>query len=125
RPDGTHTAWSTPQALPEPPHTATGATYLLPHVAPNGDVYTTVTNFDPAHRYCCASIFVDKSSDGAKTWSTVGPAVQVNAVPPLQYANTTFRDGIEDTFAVGNHLDSQGRYPLYLAYEDYSAAVGN
>jgi hypothetical protein len=29
--NGTHTAWSTPQALPVPPHTATGATYLLPH----------------------------------------------------------------------------------------------
>jgi hypothetical protein len=65
-PGGTHTPWSTPQALPEPPHTATGATYLLPHVAPNGDVYTTVTNFDPAHGYCCASIFVDKSTDGGK-----------------------------------------------------------
>jgi hypothetical protein len=125
RPDGTHTAWSTPQALPEPPHTATGATYLLPHVAPNGDVYTTLTNFDPAHSYCCASTFVDKSSDGGKTWSTVGPAIQVNAVPPLQYANTTFRDGIEDTFAVGNHLDAQGQYPLYVTYEDYSAGVGN
>ena len=125
RPDGTHTAWSTPQALPEPPHTATGATYLLPHVAPNGDIYTTVTNFDPAHSYCCASIFVDKSNDGGKTWTTVGSGIQVNAVPPLQYANTTFRDGIEDTFAVGNHLDAQGRYPLYVAYEDYSAGVGN
>ena len=125
RPDGTHTAWSTPQALPEPPHTATGATYLLPHVAPNGDVYTTLTNFDPAHSYCCASTFIDKSSDGGKTWSTVGPAIQVNAVPPLEYANTTFRDGIEDTFAVGNHLDSQGQYPLYVTYEDYSAGVGN
>jgi hypothetical protein len=125
RPDGTHTAWSTPQALPEPPHTATGATYLLPHVTPNGDVYTTVTNFDPAHSYCCASIFVDKSSDGGKTWTTVGPGIQVNAVPPLQYANTTFRDGIEDTFAVGDHLDPQGHYPLYVAYEDYSAGVGN
>ncbi len=125
RPDGTHTAWSTPQPLPEPPHTATGATYLLPHVAPNGDVYTTVTNFDPAHSYCCASIFVDKSTDGGKTWTTVGSSIQVNAVPPLQYANTTFRDGIEDTFAVGNHLDARGRYPLYVAYEDYSAGVGN
>ena len=125
RPDGTHTAWSTPQPLPEPPHTATGATYLLPHVAPNGDVYTTVTNFDPAHQYCCASIFVDKSSDGGKTWSTVGSGIQVNAVPPSEYANTTFRDGIEDTFAVGDHLDSQGQYPLYVSYEDYSTGVGN
>jgi hypothetical protein len=124
-PDGTHTAWSTPQALPEPPHTATGSTYLLPHVAPDGAIYTTLTNFDPAHSYCCASIFVDKSTDGGLTWTTVGTPVASVATPPLQYANTTFRDGIEDTFAVGNHLDSQGKYPLYVSYEDYSAGVGN
>ncbi|HVC85792.1 MAG TPA: sialidase family protein [Gaiellaceae bacterium] len=125
QPDGTHTAWSTPQALPEPPHTATGATYLLPHVAPNGDLYTTVTNFDPSHSYCCASIFVDKSTDGGQTFATVGTPVASVTVPPYQYANTTFRDGIENSFAVGNHLDSQGTYPLYVSYEDYSAGVGN
>jgi hypothetical protein len=124
-PNGTHTAWSTPQALPEPPHTATGATYLLPHVDPSGAIYTTVTNFDPAHSYCCASIFVDKSTDGGHTWTTVGTAVASVATPPLQYANTTFRDGIENTFAVGNHIDAQGTYPLYVSYEDYSAGVDN
>jgi hypothetical protein len=124
-PNGTHTAWSTPQALPEPPHTATGATYLLPHVAPNGDVYTTLSNFDPSHSYCCGTIFVDRSTDGGKTWQTTSGSISVASVPPLQYANTTFRDGIEDTFAVGNHLDSQGTYPLYVAYEDYSAGVDN
>jgi hypothetical protein len=125
RSDGSHTAWSKPQPLPTPPHTATGATYLLPHVAPNGDVYTTVTNFDPSHSYCCASIFVDKSTDGGKTWGTVGTPLSINSVPPLEYANTTFRDGIENTFTVGTQLDSQGSYPLYVAYEDYSAGVVN
>jgi hypothetical protein len=125
RPDGTHTAWSTPQALPEPPHTPTGATYLLPHVDPSGAIYTTVTNFDPAHSYCCSSIFVDRSTDGGKTWTTVGTPVASVKTPPLQYANTTFRDGIEDSFAVGNHLDAQGAYPLYVSYEDYSAGVDN
>ena len=123
--DGTHTAWSTPQALPEPPHTPTGATYLLPHVDPSGAVYTTVTNFDPAHKYCCASIFVDRSSDGGQSWTTVGTPVASVTPPPARYANTTFRDGIEDTFAVGNHLDAQNKYPLYVSYEDYSAGVGN
>ena len=47
-PDGTHTAWSMPQVLPEPAHTATGGTYQLPHIDPAGAIYTTVTNFDPA-----------------------------------------------------------------------------
>src|SRR4051794_29843105 len=126
RPDGTHTAWSTPQPLPEPPHTPQGATYLLPHVAPDGTVYTTVTNFDPAHQYNSpATTFIDRSTDGGKTWTTLPATITIPSVPPLLYANTTFRDGITDTFAVGSHLDSQGRYPLYVAYEDYSAGVDN
>ena len=40
RPDGTHTDWSTPQILP----TVSGKpwdSYLLPHVAPDGTVWTT------------------------------------------------------------------------------------
>jgi hypothetical protein len=45
--------------------------------------------------------------------------------PPSMYPNTTFRDGIENTFAVGNQRDAQGKYPLYVAYEDFSAGVGN
>jgi hypothetical protein len=125
KPDGTHTAWSTPQKLPEPPHTPQGSTYLLPHVAPSGAIYTTVTGFNPSKGYCCTSIFVDKSTDGGASWSTVGTAVSSATPPPLRYANTTFRDGIENSFGVGSVLDDQGAYPLYVAYEDYGAGVDN
>jgi hypothetical protein len=125
KPNGTHTDWSTPQPLPEPPNEPTGATYLLPHVTPDGTIYTTVTNFNPKKGFCCASVFVDKSTDGGQTWSVAGTAVPSVTPPPLIYPNTTFRDGIENTFAVGNHLDLQGHYPLYVSYEDFSAGVGN
>ncbi|HEV2243640.1 MAG TPA: sialidase family protein [Streptosporangiaceae bacterium] len=125
RADGTHTDWSAPQPLPQPPHTPQGATYLLPHVAPDGTIYTTVTNFNPKQGFCCASVFVDKSTDGGQTWSVAGTAVPSVTPPPGIYPNTTFRDGIENTFAVGSHLDAQGSYPLYVAYEDFSAGVGN
>jgi hypothetical protein len=123
-PNGTHTAWSTLQLLPTVNSTA-GDTYLLPHVDPTGVVYTTVTNFPAKHGFCCSTISVDFSTDGGITWQ--GPRVVIQNVqdPPLVYANTTFRDGIEDTFAVGNHLSAQGHYPLYVAWEDYSVGVGN
>lgn len=124
-PNGTHTDWSAPQRLPEPPHVPQGASYLLPHVAPDGTVYTTITNFNPKKGFCCVSAFVDKSSDGGKTWSVSGTAFSKVTPPPLVYPNTTFRDGIENTFAVGNHLDSQGTYPLYVAYEDFGTGVDN
>ncbi len=121
--NGTHTNWSAPQLLPTVNNSA-GDTYLLPHVDPAGVVYTTVTNFPGKHGFCCATISVDFSTDGGTTWQ--GPRVVIQNVqyPPLIYPNTTFRDGIEDTFAVGNHL-SAGHYPLYVSWEDYSAGVGN
>jgi hypothetical protein len=125
RPDGTHTGWSAPQKLPVGPDNPTGVTYLLPHLDPSGAIYTTLTNFTPKQGFCCASVFVDKSVDGGKTWSVAGTAVASVKPPPLIYPNTTFRDGIEDTFAVGNQPDAQGRYPLYVAYEDFSAGADN
>jgi hypothetical protein len=124
RPDGTHTDWSTPQSLPEPPATPQGATYLLPHVAPDGTVYTTLTNTDPAHKFCCDDIFLDASGDGGQTWSTLSTVNGSITAPPGQYANTSFRDGIENTFTLGSQPVA-GHYPLYVSYEDYSAGVGN
>jgi len=123
--DGTHTDWSAPISLPLAPHTPTGATYLLPHVDPAGNLYTSITGFNPAKGFCCTSIFVDESTDGGNTWSVVGTAVPSAKPPPLIYPNTTFRDGIENTFTVGNHLTAKGKYPLYVAYEDYSAGFDN
>jgi len=122
--NGTHTDWSPPQLLPTVNNTA-GDTYSLPHVDPAGVVYTTVTNFPGKKSFCCTTISVDFSTDGGSTWQ--GPRVVVQNVqyPPLIYPNTTFRDGIEDTFAVGNHLSTQRHYPLYVSWEDYSAGVGN
>src|SRR5487761_34829 len=123
--NGTHTAWSTPQALPVPPHSPQGMTYLLPHVTPDGDVYTTLTNFNPKQGYCCSNIAIDESTNGGQSWSTIAMPVNGIQPPPLTYANTTFRDGIENSFTVGNHQGPNGAYPLYVAYEDYSAGVVN
>jgi hypothetical protein len=123
-PDGTHTDWSAPLRLPEPPHTPTGATYLLPHVAPDGTVYTSLTGFEPKQKYCCVTMSVLRSSDGGASWSVAGIAASGVTPPPARYANTTFRDGIENTFTVGT-TPVGGRYPLYVSYEDYTQGVGN
>ncbi|HEX6500416.1 MAG TPA: sialidase family protein [Micromonosporaceae bacterium] len=124
RPDGTHTDWSKPARLPEPPTTPQGTTYLLPHVAPDGSVYTTVTNFNPKKGYCCVAMGVDVSTDGGQTWSVAGVVADSVTPPPYEYANTTFRDGIENTFTVGP-VKVDGHYPLYVSYEDDSAGVDN
>ena len=121
RPDGTHTDWSAPLLLPTVNNTASD-TYLLPHVAPDGTVYTSVTNFPGKHGFCCLTVSADKSTDGGKTWSFLSTAVSNILFPSFVggYANTTFTDGIDNTFAVGL-TTVNGNYPLYIAYNEESA----
>ena len=123
--DGTHTAWSAPQVLPTAGNNPQGDTYLLPHVDGNGTAYTTVTNFEPKQGFCCTNIILDRSTDGGATWQSVANVVSDVIAPPLTYPNTNFRDGIEDTFTVGQKRLSNGTYPLYMAYEDHSTGFGN
>ncbi|HET9782246.1 MAG TPA: sialidase family protein [Candidatus Dormibacteraeota bacterium] len=125
--DGTHSDWSTPELLPTVNNTASD-TYLLPHVAPDGTAWTSVTNFPSQHGKCCISVSTDSSSDGGKTWVAHSIAIHNVLVPSFVggYANTTFTDGIDNTFAVGTNIVN-GHYPLYIAYnqEDTTAAVSN
>jgi hypothetical protein len=124
RPNGTHTAWSAPQVLPTAGSNPQGDTYLLPHVDGSGVLYTTLTNFQPKQGYCCTSVLLDRSTDGGRTFSTVSTAVDSATAPPLEFANTGFRDGIEDSFTVGQRLVN-GHYPLYVSWEDYSTGFNN
>jgi hypothetical protein len=123
RPDGTHTDWSTPQILP----TVIGKpwdSYLLPHVAPDGTVYTTVTNNPAKQSFGTATITLVWSKDGGVTWR--GPlSVTSQPISVPTYQNTTFREGIVNTFAVGVKKDSLGFYPLYVSYEDGSSGLSN
>src|SRR6202035_1016219 len=115
-----HTAWSAPQSLPTAGNNPQGDTYLLPHVDGNGVVYTTITNFEPKQGFCCTGIILDKSTDGGVTWHSVSSVITDVISPPLEYPNTGFRDGIEDTFTVGQKLVN-GNYPLYVSWEDHSS----
>lgn len=124
-PDGTHSAWSTPQELPTAGSNPQGDTYLLPHVDGNGNVYTTLTNFEPKQGFCCTSILLDRSTDGGVTWQSVSTVISDVVSPPLVYPNTNFRDGIEDSFTVGPGRLANGTYPLYVSWEDHSTGFGN
>ena len=124
RADGSHTDWSAPLELPTAGSNPQGDTFLLPHVDGDGNVYTTLTNFEPNGGFCCTSILLDRSTDGGLTWTSVSRVIDEVSAPPLLYANTQFRDGIENTFTVGpNRIN--GHFPLYVSWEDKSAGVGN
>jgi hypothetical protein len=123
-PNGTHTDWSPPIPLPEAAASPTGASYLLPHVTPDGTLYTTLTTTKPEKQFSFDKIALDRSTDGGVTWTTVSTVADNIAAPPFRYANTTFRDGILNSFGVGNQLVGS-HYPLYVTWEDYSAGVTN
>ena len=119
--DGTHADWSAPVLLPTGNAATNDNTYLYPHVDQDGVVYTPVVTYASSMGSCCVDIGVDFSTDGGATWQ--GPFLAVSGVhtAPLTgagYSNTTFEDGIEETFAVGNRA-------LYLAYESKSSGFGN
>ena len=124
--DGTHSDWTPAIQLPNQ-NSTNNDTYLLPHVDPNGVVYTPLINYDSEQSGCCVDVLMDYSTDGGVTW--VGPSIAASNihVPPLTgagYLNTTFEDGIEETSAVGNH-PVNGNYPVYIAYESKSTGFGN
>jgi hypothetical protein len=121
RPDGTHSDWSPPQVLPS----VSGKrwdTYLLPHVAPDGTVWTTTTNNPAGKGFGIADISLIWSTDGGATWQGPLPVRSDISVPT--YQNTTFREGIVNTFAVGPKKVS-GRYPLYVSWEDGGTGLSN
>ena len=121
RPDGTHTDWSAPQVLP----TVSGKrwdTYLLPHVAPDGTVWSTTTSNPAGKGFGVADINLIWSTDGGASWQGPLPVTKNIAVPT--YQNTTFREGIVNTFGVGPKKVS-GRYPLYVSWEDGTTGLSN
>ena len=114
RPDGTHTDWSPPQVLPTIPGHPFD-TYQLPHVAPDGTVYTTVTNNPVAKNFLNNSIYLIWSRDGGVTWQ--GPTLVAPSVLTPTYRNTTFTEGIVNSFGLGT-TSVNGHWPLYVAYEN-------
>jgi hypothetical protein len=114
RANGTHTDWSAPQVLPTIPGHPYD-TYLLPHVAPDGTLYTTVTNNPVSKGFLNNSIYLISSKDGGVSWQ--GPTLVIPSVLTPTYLNTTFTEGIVNSFGLGTRRVN-GHWPLYVAYEN-------
>jgi hypothetical protein len=93
-------------------------------VTPDGVLWTTLTTTAPGMKFSFDKIALDRSTDGGATWTQVSTVADNIPAPPGRLPNTTFRDGILDTFATGPQLVN-GSYPLYVAWEDFGAGVVN
>jgi hypothetical protein len=103
--------------LSAPAQVGPAVTYVYPSVDAAGAVYVSVVSFPP--NGAASAIYVARSTDDGRTWSRFTPAVaDVGLLPAAALPNTTFRDGIVESFTASR------TYPghLYLTYEDWDGA---
>jgi hypothetical protein len=101
-----------------PSEVGPGATFVYPEIDAAGNVYVAVVSF-PANG-TSSTIYVARSTDDARTFSSFVPAASVDSIPTAALPNTRFRDGITESFA------ASPTYPdhLYLTYENWDAIAG-
>lgn len=100
--------------LSAPAQVGPAVTYVYPSVDAAGNVYASVVSFPPSGK--ASSIYVARSTDDGRTWSPFVAAVRdVGILPVAALPNTTFRDGIVESFTASR------TYPghLYLTYENW------
>jgi hypothetical protein len=95
-----------------------GATYVLPEIDAAGTLYVSVVSF-PANGGS-STIYVARSTDDGRTFSSFVPIAGVTMPPGDVYANTRFRSGITESFA------ASPTYPnhLYLTFESWDPVAG-
>src|SRR3954471_19204928 len=105
-----------------PPGTTTPATtYVYPSVGSDGTLYVAfVGGFDTSNKNRVGRVFVTRSVDDGVTFGPFVEAAAPGENPDGFLPNTSFRDGIIESFA------ASATYPdhVYLTYEDWDAARG-
>jgi len=109
-------SFTSPVTLSAPAQVGPAVTYVYPSVDAAGDVYVSVVSFPPSGKP--STIYVARSSDDGRSWSRFAPVTEVGTLPDCCLPNTTFRDGIVESFA------ASPTYPghLYLTYEEWDGS---
>jgi hypothetical protein len=98
-----------------PSQTGPSNTFVYPSVDAKGDLYVAFVSFPLNRNRGPVTIYVARSTDDGVSFSPFMPAATVGTLPTDDLPNTTFRDGITESFA------ASPTYPghLYLTYEDW------
>jgi hypothetical protein len=94
--------------------------YVIPSIDANGDLYVAFVSQENALHGSQVSIYVAKSTDDGSSFTFSRAVSGIGVIPSCCLPNTTFRDGITESFA------ASPTYPghLYAAYEDWDFANG-
>jgi len=105
-----------------PPGTTTPATtYVLPSVGADGTLYVAfVGGFDTKNKNRVGHVYVTKSTNDGVTFGPFVEAASPGENPNGFLPNTSFRDGIIESFAASPTYAGH----LYLTYEDWDFATG-
>jgi hypothetical protein len=104
--------------LSPPAQVGPAVTYVYPEIDAAGNVYVSVVSFPPNGG--SSTIYVARSVDDGRSFGPFVPVTTVNSIPTAGLPNTSFRDGITESFA------ASPTYPghLYLTYEDWDPLGG-
>jgi hypothetical protein len=103
-----------------PPGVTTPATtYVIPSVGRDGTLYVAfVGGFDTSNKNRVGHVYVTRSTDDGTTFGPFVEAASPGENPDGFLPNTSFRDGIIESFAASPSHPGH----LYLTYEDWDAA---
>ncbi|TMI40993.1 exo-alpha-sialidase [Candidatus Bathyarchaeota archaeon] len=91
--------FSTPIKISRPNNDGPFNQFIMMGTGPEGTLYAAYTS-SPSSKHSMVDVWVLKSTDGGQTFSAPMFAATFRAVSTAALANTTFRDGIADNFAV-------------------------
>jgi len=92
--------------------------YVQPSIDANGDLYVAFASTEKDKKSGQVTLWVAKSTDDGQTFTFSRAVAGVGLIPTADLPNTTFRDGIVESFAASPNLPGH----LYMAYEDWDTA---
>jgi hypothetical protein len=102
--------------ITRPSETGPTNEYVIPAIDAAGNVYVAIAGDHPSPDR--KTIYVARSSDDGVTWSEFMPVAEVATMPGCCLPNTTFRDGILESFAASP--DYPGH--LYVVWEAWDGS---
>jgi hypothetical protein len=92
--------------------------YVQPSIDERGDLYVAFASTEKDKKSGQVTLWVAKSTDDAQTFTFFRAVTGVGLIPTCCLPNTTFRDGIVESFAASPTYAGH----LYMTYEDWGAA---